>query len=143
MEKVRLGRVVGTHGIKGEIKIYLTTQFPEERFAPGKMIYLVHQNQETGYEVESFRMHKGMALVKLAAFNNINEVEGFRDDEVYGDREELLDEEGFYYDELIGYWRCRPRIFWKSLIRARFTVFLMSMRLFWMKILRTSGSMFI
>lgn len=102
MEKVRLGRVVGTHGIKGEIKIYLTTQFPEERFAPGKMIYLVHQNQETGYEVESFRMHKGMALVKLAAFNNINEVEGFRDDEVYGDREELLDEEGFYYDELIG-----------------------------------------
>ena len=102
MEKVRLGHIVGTHGIKGEIKINLTTQFPMERFAPGNTIFLVNNDNEQVYEVESSRMHKGHALVKLTAFNNINEVEGFRNYEVYGFRDELDDDEGFYYDELIG-----------------------------------------
>lgn len=102
MDKLRLGKIIGTHGIKGEIKIFPTTDFQMERFTPGNTIYLCQGNKELAYEIESHRIHKGNDLVKLVGFDNINDVERFKNYEVYGIKDDLDDEDGFFFEDLIG-----------------------------------------
>ena len=38
MEQVVIGRIVNTHGIKGELKIKYSTDFVEERFQKGQHV---------------------------------------------------------------------------------------------------------
>lgn len=100
--KVKVGQVAGTHGIKGELKIYASTDFLDERFAPGGVLTFKKGAKESEYEIESHRYHKKMELVKLVGLDNINDVEGFKGYDVYAIREDDLEEEGYYFDELIG-----------------------------------------
>lgn len=39
MEQVIVGKIVNTHGIKGELKVKTSTDFIEERFAKGAHLY--------------------------------------------------------------------------------------------------------
>lgn len=100
--KVKVGQVAGTHGIKGELKIYATTDFPDERFAVGNTITLQKGSKQYDYEIETHRYHKKMELVKLVGLDDINAVEPFKGYEVYAIREDDDDEDGYYYDDLIG-----------------------------------------
>ena len=46
MDKTYIGKVIGTFGIKGELKIYSESDFIEERFKKGNTIYLKAGRQE-------------------------------------------------------------------------------------------------
>jgi len=37
---VRVGRIVAPHGIRGEVRVFPVTDFPEARFRPGQILYL-------------------------------------------------------------------------------------------------------
>lgn len=78
MEYRTIGYVAGTHGIKGEIKVRLTTDFVTERFAQGNVIYLDTQGQMLPYTIKYTRFHKGMLLVTLEEIDDINQVENWR-----------------------------------------------------------------
>jgi len=40
MEKwFNVGKIVNTHGIKGEVRVISVTDFPEERYAKGSRLY--------------------------------------------------------------------------------------------------------
>ncbi|CAK8054193.1 ribosome maturation factor RimM [Eupransor demetentiae] len=100
----KVGQIVNTHGIRGEVKVAAITDFAAERFAPGAQLQI---KTETGYQEEvvaSSRQHKGMWLVKFEGLDNINDVEHFKGDDLYVDgqeRSDLADGE-YYYDEIIG-----------------------------------------
>ncbi|CAM4249949.1 ribosome maturation factor RimM [Paenibacillus tarimensis] len=100
-----VGKLVNTHGIKGEVKIYPSTDFPDVRFAPGSQLSL-HDASGTivPVEVEAAREHKGMFIVRLKGFDNINEVEKYKGWTVKVSDNELVDlEEGeYYYYEIVG-----------------------------------------
>lgn len=40
METVKIGKIVNTHGLKGELKIIPSTHFIEERFGKGASILI-------------------------------------------------------------------------------------------------------
>ena len=40
MNYYEVGKIVNTHGIKGELKIISKTDFPEDRFKPGNILYI-------------------------------------------------------------------------------------------------------
>ena len=102
-DKLYIGKIVGTHGIKGEVKIQSISSFTSERFQKGKTVYLKNNQNEIVMEVNSFRMHKGMALVSFKNYLDINLVEKYRDYEVYGDYDPSLLKEGEYFiTDLIG-----------------------------------------
>ncbi|WP_028550399.1 ribosome maturation factor RimM [Paenibacillus sp. UNC451MF] len=101
-----VGKIVNTHGIRGELKIVPETDFPDERFAKGSaLIFFDPQKQTTlSVTVESAREHKKMFMVKFKGFDNINDVEKYKGwllkvEEKY--LSELSDDE-FYYHEIIG-----------------------------------------
>jgi len=79
---VRVAQVVNTHGVRGEVRVRLLTDFPEVRFAPGKQLYLEMKGaQRTAFRpltVERSRPHKKGWLLKFADYDSINEVEGWK-----------------------------------------------------------------
>lgn len=106
MEKdlFNVGKVINTHGIKGEVKIQRITDF-EERFEPGQLLYWVNDKQETKpLVVRSHRVHKGFDLVSFEDHPSINDVEVYKNGQlmVSEEHQEELNEHEFYFHEVIG-----------------------------------------
>ena len=57
MNKTYIGKVIGTFGIKGELKIYSESDFIEERFKKGNKVYFKAGRQEIEVTVSSFKIH--------------------------------------------------------------------------------------
>lgn len=100
--EIEVGTVVGTHGIKGEVKIYATTDFADSRFAVGNTVTLVLNHQEVELEIASHRYHKKMDLVKFVGLDSINDVEKYRGAIVYANQDDDLEDGEYYYGDLIG-----------------------------------------
>lgn len=101
-----VGKLVNTHGIRGDVKIWPSTDFPELRFAPGRFLTLHAPDSDDTLEVEiiSSREQKGMYVLKLKGFDNINQVERYKGWAVKVPDSELaeLDEDEYYYHQIIG-----------------------------------------
>ena len=106
MNYFNVGKIVNTHGIRGEVRVISRTDFPEERYAPGNELALFMPGSKTPVPliVASHRQHKNFDLLTFENHPNINDVEKYRDgilkvsDEQLGD----LEEGEFYYHEVIG-----------------------------------------
>lgn len=99
-----VGKIVNTHGIKGELKVLPLTDFPEERFAKGSKLVIDTTKQIIPVVVESARFHKNMYVVQFEGFNNINEVEQYKGSMLKVSEEyqtELSDDE-FYFHQIVG-----------------------------------------
>ncbi len=104
MEKfLRVGVITTTHGLKGEVKVYPTTDSPE-RFCDLDEVVLRTGTTERELHVEKVRFFKNLVIVKFKEFNKIEEVENLRQAELYVSRENAVPlEEGEYYiGDLIG-----------------------------------------
>ncbi|MGG6311253.1 ribosome maturation factor RimM [Paenibacillus macerans] len=101
-----VGKIVNTHGIRGELKVLLQTDFPEVRFAPKTRLLLLHQEsgERLTVTVEASRPYKQMYIVKFAEFSNINEVEKFKGRDLKVSKEETVElpENEYYFHEIIG-----------------------------------------
>jgi len=99
-----VGKLVNTHGIKGDVKIYPSTDFPEVRFAPGSRLTLHDPNSAATLTVEivSSREQKGMYVLKLKGYDNINDVERYKGWTVKASDSVELDEGEYYYYEIVG-----------------------------------------
>lgn len=104
MEFYNVGKIVNTHGIRGEVRVMPTTDFINERFAPNQKLYLQTAGEPLELTIEKARQHKGFVLVKFAGYDNINDVEKFRDHEllVSGDDQQPLEDGQYYYHQIIG-----------------------------------------
>ncbi|AHV97901.1 ribosome maturation factor RimM [Paenibacillus sabinae] len=101
-----VGKLVNTHGIRGEIKVLSRTDFPEVRFAPGSKLLIIPEDGKGRIEVivEAAREHKGMYIVKLKGYSDINEVEKYKGSLIKvteGARVELPENE-YYFHDIIG-----------------------------------------
>ena len=95
-----VGKVVGTHGIKGEIRILSDFQFKDKIFVVGKK--LIIGNQE--YVIRSYRRHKNFDMVTLNDYKDINEVLFLVKKKVYVLKENLdLDEQEILDEDLINF----------------------------------------
>ncbi len=101
MERILVGKIVNTHGIKGDLKVYPYTD-NIKRFSKLKRIYI--GEEELAVQIESVKYHKEMALIKLKEFNNINDVLFLKNKLVYidgVDKVKLL-KDNYFIDDLIG-----------------------------------------
>lgn len=94
------GKIVGTHGIKGEVRIEPWCDSPEFLCA-FKKLYLDEKGQ-TFIEVKS-RPHKNITLAKIKGVDSIEEAEKYRGKVVYINREDITLDEGVnFVQDLIG-----------------------------------------
>lgn len=104
MDFYNVGKIVNTHGIRGDVRVMPTTDFVAERFAKGQDLYLQQAGEPLKLTVESARQHKGFILVKFVGYDNINDVQAFRDHElmVSGKDQQPLEDGQYYYHQTIG-----------------------------------------
>lgn len=108
MEWFNVGRIVNTHGIRGEVRVISSTDFEETRFASGSRLAIFKKNEKKPIwvTVSSARRHKNFILLTFEGYNNINEVEGFKEGVLKVTKDQLaedeLEEHEFYYFEIIG-----------------------------------------
>ncbi|MDD6432036.1 MAG: ribosome maturation factor RimM [Lactobacillaceae bacterium] len=104
MDFYNVGKIVNTHGIRGEVRVMPTTDFVAERFAKGQGLYLQQAGEPLKLAVETARQHKGFILVKFVGYDNINDVQAFRDHElmVSGEDQQPLEDGQYYYHQIIG-----------------------------------------
>ncbi len=103
-ELLRVGGIITTHGIKGEVKIYPTTD-DIKRFKKLKEVFMEdHKHHWYLLHVESCKFFKEQVILKFKEFADINEAEKYKKCELYVDREHAVPlEEGEYYiADLIG-----------------------------------------
>lgn len=94
------GKIVGTHGIKGEVRIEPWCDSPEFLCA-FKKLYL-DENGQTFIEVKS-RPHKNITLAKIKGIDTIEAAEKFRGKVVYINRQDITLEDGVnFVQDLIG-----------------------------------------
>lgn len=103
MDQVIVGKIVNTHGIKGELKVKSSTDFVAERFARGAQLFIDYQGQKIEMTVASYRIHKGHILVTFEGYRDINLVEKYKGCLLYAMKDEsLLDENEYYISDIIG-----------------------------------------
>ena len=84
-----IGKIAGTHGIKGTLKIFPTTDVPE-RFELLDEVILEIKNEKKVCKVDKVAYHKNFVLLTLKEDNDINQVEGFKNGRVLIPEEKAL-----------------------------------------------------
>ncbi len=74
---LRVGVISTTHGIKGEVKVFPTTDDPN-RFKDLKQIFLDTGKECIPLEIEGVKFFKQLVILKFKEFDNINDVEKYR-----------------------------------------------------------------
>ncbi|MFD1067600.1 ribosome maturation factor RimM [Oceanobacillus locisalsi] len=102
-EKLKIGKIVNTHGVRGEVKLLRITDF-EERFIPGNEVIIVSDDGDIPLTIASHRIHKGFDLLTFEGYTNLNEVEKWKGLHLYIDKKQAaeLEEHAYYYHEIIG-----------------------------------------
>ncbi|MEW4413725.1 ribosome maturation factor RimM [Clostridium sp. AN503] len=74
---LRVGVISSTHGVRGEVKVFPTTD-DLNRFKKLKTVILDTGHEQMTLNIEGVKFFKNMAILKFKEFNDINEVEKYR-----------------------------------------------------------------
>lgn len=97
---LRVGVISSTHGLKGEVKVFPTTDDPE-RFRKLKKVYLDTGKDYMSLKVTGIKFFKNQVILKFQEFQDINEIEKYRGKALLIDREQavpLAENENFIVD---------------------------------------------
>lgn len=100
---IRVGVIASTHGIKGEVKVFPTTD-DVTRFKKLKKVLISNGNENLEIEIESVKFFKQLVIVKFKGIDDINDVEKHKGKDILINREnavKLEKNEHFIY-EIIG-----------------------------------------
>ena len=107
-ELIRIGRIIGSHALDGKLKVFLVSDIPD-RFLKGNIVLLNLKDGLKEYKRSEFRISKGsLGLIKLEGISSRTEadlmknIDIFIDDETAEKGRDLLDEDTFFYRDLIG-----------------------------------------
>lgn len=100
MDYTIIGKIISTHGIKGEVKVYPLTD-NLDRFDYLKTAYI--GDKKIKVELERVKYYKNLAILKFREFNDINEIISFKDSFIYVDEEGkvVLPEDHFFIYDLL------------------------------------------
>lgn len=99
MEYIQIGKIINTHGIKGELKVDVYTDFTEERFKKNTSIYIGEEYEEV--TVKSYRMHNGFMLLTLKDLEDINLILKYKNKFIYKASKDIEPcKDGYYFRDL-------------------------------------------
>lgn len=100
---LQVGVISSTHGIRGEVKVFPTTDDPA-RFKKLKKVLLDTGRGQLELEVQSVKFFKQFVIVKFKGIDNINEIEQYKGKSLFVPRENAvrLEKDEYYIADLIG-----------------------------------------
>ena len=101
MEYIYIGKIVNTHGIKGEVRILSKFKYKSKVFNKYFKVYIGKEKQEE--VINSYRPHKQFDMITMEGITNINDVLKYKGKSIYINKADLNLDKGEYLDEdLIG-----------------------------------------
>ena len=96
-----VGRVLGAHGLRGEVKVESHTDF-DSRFSPGERLLI--GNELTPVEIDSSRAHKGIFLIHLSDIADRGAAEELYGEWLYIPEEAAmeLDANSYWVHDIVG-----------------------------------------
>ena len=100
MTLIKIGKIVNTHGIKGELRLLSKFPYKNKVFINNMKIYIDKKDIEV---INTYRKHKNFDMITLKGYSNINEVLKYKDKCVYVDNNDIVLDNNKYLDQdLIG-----------------------------------------
>ncbi len=102
MNYLYIGKLVNTHGIKGEVRLLSKFRYKDKVFVKGFKVYVGKDKEE--FEIEKYRVHKNFDMLVFKDIYDINKVEYLKGSLVYINKDDLhLDDNTFLSIDLIGF----------------------------------------
>ena len=102
-EYFKVGQIVNTHGIKGEVKVFPTTD-NVKRFKKNMEIILDTGKENIQLTVESVKFFKQFVILKFKGIDNINDIEKYKTKSLYVTRANAvrLRKDEYFIADLLG-----------------------------------------
>ena len=100
---LQVGVITQPHGVRGEVKVFPTTDDPV-RFKKLKKVILDTGKEKLDLEVEHVKFFKQFVIVKFKEFDNINDIERYKRCPLLVTRENAgpLEEDEYFVADMIG-----------------------------------------
>ena len=100
---LQVGIITSTHGVRGEVKVYPTTDDPR-RFRRLKEVVLDTGREKINLEIEGVKFFKQFVILKFKGLDNINDIEKYRQKSLYVTRKNAvrLQRDEYFIADLIG-----------------------------------------
>ena len=102
-ERLEVGQIVNTFGIKGFVKIYPYVN-DISRFDDLKTVYVKLKKQESKLEIEEVKYQKNMILIKFKGIETVEQAELLRNSYIEIDRSQAipLEKDEYFIADLLG-----------------------------------------
>lgn len=99
---LKIGQIVNTQGIKGELRVYPLTDY-KERFEELRWVY-IGDNLNDKFYINSVRYKNNLVILKLRGINDINSAEQYKNQYLVIDKKNARDlpEDTYFIADLIG-----------------------------------------
>ena len=100
---LQVGIITSTHGVRGEVKVYPTTDDPR-RFRRLKEVVLDTGREKLNLSIEGVKFFKQFVILKFKGLDNINDIEKYRQKSLYVTRKNAvrLQRDEYFIADLIG-----------------------------------------
>ena len=101
-QMLRGGVITSTHGVRGEVKVFPTTD-DAKRFKTLKKVIL-DGREPLELSIEQVKFFKNMVILKFKGYDNINDVETWRQRDLLISRDQAVElkEDEYFITDLIG-----------------------------------------
>ena len=99
MEYIKIGKIVNTHGIKGEVRILSKFPYKDKVFIKGMNIYIDKKDKEV---INTYRVHKNFDMITMEGYSNINEILKYKGKYVYVNKEDIKLNNNYLDEDIIG-----------------------------------------
>lgn len=102
-ELLQVGAITSTHGVRGEVKVFPTTD-DAKRYSKLKEVILGDGAGALVLHIEGVKYFKNMVIVKFKEYNSLNEVEAIKGKNLYVTRDNAvkLKKDEYFVADLIG-----------------------------------------
>ena len=102
-DKFQVGVISSTHGVRGEVKVFPTTD-DVKRFKRLKEVLLDTGKEQIPLEIEGVKFFKQFAILKFKGIDNINDIEKYKGKSLFVTRENAvrLRKDEYFIADLIG-----------------------------------------
>ena len=102
-DRFQVGVITTTHGVRGEVKVFPTTD-DSKRFRKLKEVILDTGKEEKVLEVEGVKFFKNLVILKFRDSDNINDIEKYKGCSLYVTRANAvrLKSDEYFVADLIG-----------------------------------------
>lgn len=102
-DELQVGVITQTHGIRGEVKVFPTTDDPD-RFKKLKEVTLAAGKERLSMEIEGVKFFKQYVILKFKGYDSINDIEKYKQGKLLVTREHAvkLQKDEYFVADMIG-----------------------------------------